>query len=224
MAGGGEAPNLEAYVADRAPACTTISPGNWRSPAPTRARLIGQAIIDAIDENGYLREELLDIAARLDADPVEAEAILATIQGFDPSGVGARDLAECLAIQLREKDRYDPAMRLFVANLPLLAKRDFAHSPGCAASTPKTSPIWRPSCAGSIPSPAALSAARPIQPLVADVIVRPRERRLLASSNSTPTPCRAFWSTTAMRPGQRRGDAATATKPSSRPVCKTPTG
>lgn len=48
------------------------------------------------------------------------------IQGFDPSGVGARDLSECLAIQLRERDRFDPAMKALVANLALLAKRDFA--------------------------------------------------------------------------------------------------
>jgi len=54
------------------------------------------------------------------------ERILRVIQGFDPSGVGARDLAECLAIQLRERDRFDPAMQVLVGHLDLLAKRDFA--------------------------------------------------------------------------------------------------
>jgi len=51
---------------------------------------------------------------------------LRLIQGFDPCGVGARDLTECLAIQLREKDRFDPAMQALVGHLDLLAKRDFA--------------------------------------------------------------------------------------------------
>ena len=54
------------------------------------------------------------------------EAVLRLIQGFDPCGVGARDLAECLAIQLRERDRFDPAMQALVDHLDLLAKRDFA--------------------------------------------------------------------------------------------------
>ena len=59
--------------------------------------------------------------------PIERlERLLALVQTFDPSGVGARDLAECLAIQLRERDRFDPAMKALVANLPLLAKRDIS--------------------------------------------------------------------------------------------------
>jgi RNA polymerase sigma-54 factor len=89
------------------------------------ARLIGRNIIDAIDDNGYLAEPLAEMAERLGVRLARLEALLALIQGFDPSGVGARDLAECLAIQLREQDRLDPAMAALVANLPLLAKRDF---------------------------------------------------------------------------------------------------
>ncbi|MGO8655624.1 RNA polymerase sigma-54 factor, partial [Rhizobium ruizarguesonis] len=52
--------------------------------------------------------------------------VLATLQSLDPPGVFARSLAECLAIQLRQKDRYDPAMQALVENLELLARRDFA--------------------------------------------------------------------------------------------------
>ena len=52
--------------------------------------------------------------------------MLRVVQGFDPSGVAARDVAECLAIQLRDRDRFDPAMQALVANLHLVAKRDFA--------------------------------------------------------------------------------------------------
>ena len=63
-------------------------------------------MIDSIDENGYFTGSLDEIAARLQAPVEQAERILRLIQGFDPSGVGARDsAAECLAINLRERDR-----------------------------------------------------------------------------------------------------------------------
>jgi RNA polymerase sigma-54 factor len=89
-------------------------------------RFIGHYLIDSIDDNGYLAEPLTDIAVRLRVPDARAERVLQIIQGFDPAGVGARDLAECLAIQLRELNRYDPAMQAMLANLPLLAKRDMA--------------------------------------------------------------------------------------------------
>ena len=66
-----------------------------------------------------------EIAERLGAPVERVERVLAVIHTFDPGGVGARDLSECLAIQLRERDRFDPAMQALVAHLPLLAKRDF---------------------------------------------------------------------------------------------------
>ena len=50
--------------------------------------------------------------------------MLRVVQGFDPTGVAARTLAECLTLQLRERDRFDPAMATLVANLDLLARRD----------------------------------------------------------------------------------------------------
>ena len=53
---------------------------------------------------------------------VRVEAVLATVQTFDPTGVGARDLAECIALQAREADRYDPCMARLLANLDLLAR------------------------------------------------------------------------------------------------------
>ncbi len=83
-------------------------------------------MIDSIDEAGYLRESVEDIADRLGASPERVEKVIAMVQTFEPTGIGARDLAECLAIQLRELDRYDPAMQAMVAHLPLVAKRDFA--------------------------------------------------------------------------------------------------
>ena len=52
--------------------------------------------------------------------------MLSILQTFDPTGVCARNLAECLTIQLKERDRFDPAMQALVEHLELLGKRDFA--------------------------------------------------------------------------------------------------
>jgi RNA polymerase sigma-54 factor len=88
-------------------------------------RGIAQALIDCIDDTGYVTELVSDIATRLGTDIEDVVSVLAVIQQCEPIGVGARNLAECLALQLKEKDRFDPAMAMLVANLELLAKRDF---------------------------------------------------------------------------------------------------
>ncbi len=85
---------------------------------------VGAYLIDLIDEAGYLPEALDAIAARLGADLTDVETTHALITTFEPSGVGARDLKECLILQLKEADRCDPAMHAFVDNLELLAKGD----------------------------------------------------------------------------------------------------
>jgi len=88
--------------------------------------ILARHLIDQIGEAGYFTGDLIDLSHRLGAPLVALEAALAGIQGFDPAGVGARDLAECLAIQAREADRYDPAMARLIDNLDLLARGDVA--------------------------------------------------------------------------------------------------
>jgi len=168
----GEAPNLEAYVAARPSLHEHLAEQLALALPDPRQRMIGLAIIDGIDETGYLRESLSDITERLDADPAEAEKILATIQSFDPSGVGARDLAECLAIQLRERDRYDPAMQIFVAHLPLVAKRDFVQLARLCGVDAEDIADMAAELRRLDPRPGRAFGDAPIQPLVADVIVR----------------------------------------------------
>ena len=89
-------------------------------------RLIGRHLIDAVDDAGYLGEPLADIAERLGVALGRVEAVLSIVQSFEPSGIAARDVCECLSIQLRDRNRFDPAMQTLVANLHLVAKRDFA--------------------------------------------------------------------------------------------------
>ena len=88
--------------------------------------IIAQAIIEQIEETGYFCASLLDTAQRLGAPLAEVERVLAVVQTFDPSGVGARSLSECLAIQAKEADRYDPAMVRLISNLDYLAKGNLA--------------------------------------------------------------------------------------------------
>ncbi|HEX7852933.1 MAG TPA: RNA polymerase factor sigma-54 [Sphingobium sp.] len=87
-----------------------------------RDLLVAGQLIAQIDEAGYLEADIRDVAYQLGVGTGEIEAVLARIHMFDPTGVGARSLSECLAIQAREADRYDPAMAKLIDNLELLAK------------------------------------------------------------------------------------------------------
>jgi RNA polymerase sigma-54 factor len=87
--------------------------------------IVAGQLVALIDEAGYLRADLAELAAQLGVPLALLEAVLSVIQCFDPSGVGARDLAECIAIQAREADRYDPAMATMIAHLDLVAKGAF---------------------------------------------------------------------------------------------------
>jgi RNA polymerase sigma-54 factor len=86
------------------------------------AAMLAEIIIGQLDANGYLTTPLADIAADAGASLEEVEQALELIQDLDPSGVGARGLAECLALQAKAVDRYDPAMVRLIDNLDLLAK------------------------------------------------------------------------------------------------------
>ena len=88
--------------------------------------VIADQIIDQIEETGWFLASPIDIAQRLGIALHEVERVLATIQTFDPAGVGARSLAECLALQAKDANRYDPAMARLIDNLDYLAKGNLA--------------------------------------------------------------------------------------------------
>jgi len=89
-------------------------------------RGIGAELIELVDEAGYITGDLGELASRLGAPLERVEAMLRRLQQFDPPGICARDLGECLALQLRERDRLDPAMQCLLDHLPLLASRNAA--------------------------------------------------------------------------------------------------
>ena len=79
--------------------------------ADAQDRSIGQALIEALDEGGYLTLEPAEIARRLGLEVRRVERVLKRLQEFDPPGVFARSLAECLALQLADRGRLDPPLR-----------------------------------------------------------------------------------------------------------------
>jgi RNA polymerase sigma-54 factor len=165
--------NLEAFVSSE----TTLA--DWLREQLTLAivdpvrRMIGHYLIDLVDEAGYLSSDLAAVAEKLGTGVAEIEAVLAILQGFDPPGVGARDLAECLAIQLKEQNRYDPAMQALITRLDLLARRDFA-------ALKKICGVGDEDLADMIaeirhlnPKPGLAFGSATVQPIVPDVFVRP---------------------------------------------------
>jgi RNA polymerase sigma-54 factor len=83
---------------------------------------LARIIAETIDETGYLTVPLEQIADLTGAPVGLVEDSLKLVQGLDPAGVGARSLAECLALQAMAADRYDPAMARLIDNLDLLSK------------------------------------------------------------------------------------------------------
>ena len=122
-AGSGEAPDLDSF-ADTSESLADVLLAQAGATFGEAELFIARALIDQIDEAGYLRADVADVAQRLGVPLSRVEAVLAAIQRFEPTGVGARDLAECLAIQAREADRYDPCMARLLDHLDLLARGD----------------------------------------------------------------------------------------------------
>jgi RNA polymerase sigma-54 factor len=87
-------------------------------------QMIAAALIEMLDEAGYLPADLDLMRTQLGVTPERFEAVIARLQRFDPCGIFARSLHECLALQLFEKDRLDPAMGILLQNLPLLARKE----------------------------------------------------------------------------------------------------
>jgi RNA polymerase sigma-54 factor len=164
--------NLEAFVSAETTLTSHLADQLVLAVADPVQRMIGQHLIDLVDEAGYLAGDLADVADKLGAPLAEIEAVLATVQTFDPTGVAARNLAECLAIQLKERDRFDPAMQALVANLDLLARRDIAAlRKACGVDDADLADMI-----GEIralnPKPGLAFGSTVVQPIVPDVFVR----------------------------------------------------
>jgi RNA polymerase sigma-54 factor len=133
---------------------------------------IASVLIDAVDEGGYLRVELWEIADRLGCEPDLVEQVLGVIQGFEPTGVAARDVRECLMLQLKDRNRYDPAMAALLDNLPLLARRDMAALRKACGVDEEDLRDMVAELKGLTPRPGAAFGSEPVTPVAPDVFVR----------------------------------------------------
>ncbi len=139
-------------------------------------RLIGLHLIDLLDEAGYLKADLEDLALRLGSSMERVEAVIARLQGFDPTGVFARSLGECLALQLAELDRLDPAMAAMLDRLDLVAKGDYsALRRHCGVDAEDIADMIQEIRALD-PKPALAFGAGPASAIVPDIIMRPHPK------------------------------------------------
>ena len=93
--------------------------------ADPQDKFVASYLIDLVDAGGYIRTPLEEVAEALSIEIEDVERILGVLQSFDPPGICARSLSECLALQLKEKDRCDPFMERLLDNLDLIAACDF---------------------------------------------------------------------------------------------------
>ncbi len=122
---GAEGPDIDERGADGPTLAQHLDSQIGAAAANERQAFIARTLIGLLDEAGYLASSLHDVAGDLQVPLAEVEAALAVIHTLDPTGVGARSLSECLALQAREADRYDPCMESLIDNLDLVAKGDF---------------------------------------------------------------------------------------------------
>ena len=135
-------------------------------------RLIGRYLIDLVDEAGYIPPNLESIAEKLGAELQTIEAVLEKLQTLDPPGVFARSLAECLALQLKDQNRYDPLMAGLLSNLDLLASRNIQALMKAVNATTDDLADMIQEIKRLNPKPGLKFGAVQIQPVVPDVIVR----------------------------------------------------
>jgi RNA polymerase sigma-54 factor len=168
----GEDYNLEAFVSAETTLANHLAEQMALAISNPAGRMIAQYLIDMVDEAGYLTGDLDTVAEKLGAERRDVELVLAVLQTFDPAGVCARNLTECLAIQLKERDRYDPAMRALVEHLDLLAKRDLAGLRRICGVSDDDLADMIAEIRMLNPKPGLAFGSTTVQPIVPDVFVR----------------------------------------------------
>lgn len=137
-------------------------------------RMIGAYLIDQVNETGYITADLADVAERLGTDIEDVEAVLQVLQTFEPTGICARNLKECLALQLAERNRLDPTMRIFLDHLELFAKRDFEQLMKLTGADREDIASMVDDIRMCNPKPGLAFGGEPVVPVVPDVFVRAR--------------------------------------------------
>ena len=136
-------------------------------------RLIAYHLIDLVDDNGYLGGDLDDVVATVGCAYDLAASVLETLQRFDPPGVCARSLKECLALQLEDQGRFDPAMAIMLDHLDALARADIAQLHKICGVLPDDIPDMIAEIKALNPKPGQGFASVPIDAVVPDIFILP---------------------------------------------------
>ncbi|QUS56150.1 RNA polymerase factor sigma-54 [Pseudovibrio brasiliensis] len=165
--------NLEAFVAAEVSLSEHLQEQLGFAVSNPTDILIAQQLIDCLDESGYLRIDADEMSARLGVTEQDLERVILALQGLDPVGVFARDLSECLKLQLKEKDRYDPAMQALVENIELLALHDLTKLKRLCRVDDEDLKDMILEIKELNPKPGAAFNTEVTQPIVPDAFVRP---------------------------------------------------
>ncbi|MEP2705693.1 MAG: RNA polymerase factor sigma-54 [Roseibium sp.] len=171
--GSSEDYNLEAFVAEEASLGASLEEQMNLALSGEADKLIAGHLINSLDENGYLYLDLDLTAEQLGVDLARVESVLSVLQTFEPAGVFARSLAECLKLQLVEKNRFDPAMEALIDNIELLAKRELNTLRKVCGVDDEDLMEMVAEIRALDPKPGSVFGGALVQPMVPDVFVRP---------------------------------------------------
>lgn len=170
--GDGEGPDIE----ERARHDTTLAEHLHAQIGATTSDpvllFVARWLIDQLDEAGYLTASLAETADLLGVPQRQVEAALALVQALDPTGVGARSLGECLALQAREADRHDPCMARLLDNLDLLARGELVRLKRLCGVDDEDFAGMMAELRGYDPKPGLRFGSGPAEAVVPDILVR----------------------------------------------------
>ncbi|MBS8262384.1 RNA polymerase sigma-54 factor [Roseibium polysiphoniae] len=168
----GEDYNLEAFVAEEESLVSSLEDQMHLVFSEPADKLIAGHLINSLDENGYLFLDLEETALQLGVSLERVESTLAILQTFEPAGVFARGLAECLKLQLVERNRFDPAMEALIDNIELLAKHDYAALRRVCGVDDEDLAEMITEIKALDPKPGSVFGSSLVQPMVPDVLIR----------------------------------------------------
>ena len=170
---GGDEYNLEAFVAADVSLKDHLQMQMQVALPDAADRIIAQHLIDNVDDAGYMHGDLEDIAEKLGCPVSRVERVLAAVQALDPPGVLARSLAECLALQLKEQNRFDPQIARLLEHLDLLGSHNISALKRAVGVEMDELAEMIAELKQLNPKPGLAFGSVHMQPVVPDVLVRP---------------------------------------------------
>ena len=185
---GGEAPDIDQFVAARPTLAEHLEAQIGLLIQDPAERIVARFLTDGLNDSGYLALELEAVADQLGTTREAIEAVLAKLQSLEPTGIFARNVRECLALQLSERDRLDPLMQRLLDHLDLLASHDLAGL-GRAVGVDRDDLLDMLAELRALdPKPGRAFERGPVEAVVPDVFVREGPEGWLVELNSDVLP------------------------------------